>query len=341
MKAAVIEKANKIIVTDKPIPSLEAGEALIKVKYCGICGTDIHILQGRHSTAVFPNIPGHEFIGELVDIKGKLAAAFKPGDLVVGQTVINCGICDACMKGSPNVCESLKILGIHVDGSFAEYVKVLADKLVKVPEDIDLELASMAEPLAVAVHDVRKSGLKAGEKALIIGGGPIGLLNAIVCRLTGASSVVVSEPSENRRDFIDKMGFITVDPFADDFEDRLKESTGGKAFDVSFEAAGAPGSLSTCLQYTKPTGAVVVIAVPAQEYPINTFNILSKELTLIGVRIHTMYDFKSAAEIVAGGVIDNELRSMISRVFAFDEILAAFEYAQTDKTAFKTLVKII
>jgi len=340
MKAAVIEKANSIILTDRPVPVIGEGEALVKVKYVGICGTDVHVLHGQHATAVYPLIPGHEIVGELVEIKGKLADTFKPGDMVVTQEVINCGICDACIKGSPNVCKHLKVVGVYTDGGFAEYVKVLADKLVKIPNDMDLELAAVIEPLAVAVHDVRVSGIKAGEKALVIGGGPIGLLNAIVCRLNGASLIVVSEPSDYRRDFVEKMGFTTVNPLEDDFDDKLINLTDGNGFDVSFEAAGAPDALNVCIQHTKETGNIMVIAISPKPYPVNTFGVFLKELNLLGVRIHTMYDFKIAAEIMASGVIDDEIRSMISRVFPIDEVVAAFEYAVTDKTAFKTLVRL-
>jgi len=339
LKAAVFEKANSIVLTERPVPVIEAGEALVKVKRVGICGSDIHVLHGHHASAVFPLIPGHEIVGEVIEIKGKLENTFKPGDLVATQEVINCGICDACTKGSPNVCKNLKVLGINTDGGFAEYVKVLADKLVKIPKDIDLDLAAAIEPLAVAVHDVRKSGLKAGETALVIGGGPIGLLNAIVCRLTGAGAVVISEPSEYRRNFIEKMGFTVVDPFSDDFDDVLNSATNGDGFDVAFEAAGVPDALNTCLKYTKQTGIVMVIAIAPNPYPINTFDIFAKELTLVGVRIHTMYAFKSAAQIMASGVIDDEIRSMISRVYDIDDVVEAFDYAVNDGTAFKTLVK--
>jgi 2-desacetyl-2-hydroxyethyl bacteriochlorophyllide A dehydrogenase len=340
MKAAVFNKVNDLTLQERPIPEIGPGEALIKVKCIGICGTDVHVLQGNHATAVYPVIPGHELVGEIAEINGKTSETFKSGDLVVAQEVINCGVCDACFKGSDNVCEQLKILGIHTDGGFAEYVKVLADKLVKLPNDIDIELAAMIEPLAVAVHDVRRSGLKAGEDVLIIGGGPIGLLNALVCRLSGAGLIVISEPSENRRKFAEEMGFVTIDPLAEGFEVKLKEFTGGHGFDVSFEAAGAPDALNVCIRNTKPSGGVVIIAIASKPYPIDTAEVFFRELTLYGVRIHTMYDFKSAASMVAGGKLNADLRRMISKVFTLDEVVAAFEYVMTDREAFKTLVRI-
>jgi 2-desacetyl-2-hydroxyethyl bacteriochlorophyllide A dehydrogenase len=198
----------------------------------------------------------------------------------------------------------------------------------------------MIEPLAVAVHDVRRSGLKAGEDVLIIGGGPIGLLNALVCKLSGAGLIVISEPSENRRKFAEEMGFVTIDPLAGGFEAKLRDFTDGHGFDVSFEAAGAPDALNVCVRNTKPSGGVVIIAIASKAYPIDTAEVFFRELTLYGVRIHTMYDFKSAARMVAGGKLNADLRKMISKVFALDEVVAAFEYAMTDREAFKTLVRM-
>jgi 2-desacetyl-2-hydroxyethyl bacteriochlorophyllide A dehydrogenase len=340
MKAAVIKKAGEMVLTDVPMPILSEGEALIKVKYIGICGSDIHVLEGSHPTAVYPLIPGHEFVGEMVEARGSEAKRFRSGEIVVAQEIVSCGVCDACAKGEDNVCRELKIIGIHTDGGFAQYVKVKIRKMYKLPENIDFTLAALVEPLAVAVHDVRRSGLKMGETALVIGGGPIGMLVAIVARAAGARKVVVSEVSEYRLKVAQEMGFDTVNPTKEGFGERLTELSEGRDFDVSFEAAGAPSAIGTCIDHTKNAGNIVVIAMTERPSVIDTGKIFAKELTLIGVRMHSQYNFLGAVDIVKSGMLNKELKTLITKTFSLDDVLAAFDAAQHGKDNFKILVRV-
>lgn len=340
MKAAIIQKPEVIELCDVPKPVIEDGEALIRVTYIGICGTDVHLLHGHHATATYPLIPGHEFIGELVEIKGKDAGHFKVGQRVVAQEVLSCGQCTACAKGEDNVCQSLRIIGIHADGGFAQYVKVPVRKMLAVPDGIDDLLAAMTEPLAVAVHDIRVSGLKVGETVLVIGGGPIGMLISIVAKAAGAKRVVISEINEFRRNFAAEMGFDVIDPTAPDFDKKLTELSGGEGFDVSFEVAGVKSAITTCVDHTKCTGTVMVIAITNQPFPVDTGKIFAKELTLKGVRIHNFYNFKGALELLQVKQVADDVRKLISKVFPLSEIREAFEYAEHGADSFKMLVKI-
>ena len=237
MKALVFNKPHEMVVTDMPKPEIGEGEALIAVKYCGICGTDVTVFNGGHATAKYPVIPGHEFVGELVEIKGAGSDMFKIGDRVCAQEVVSCGHCAACARGEDNVCENLQVIGVHTNGGFAEYVRVKANKMYKLPDNVDLKTAAIVEPLAVAVHDVRRSGLQVGETALVVGAGPIGLLVALVARCAGARKVVVSEAMPSRRAFAEKLGFPTVDPLSTDFTARMAELS-ERGFAVSFETGG-------------------------------------------------------------------------------------------------------
>lgn len=340
MKALVINQPKEMQLCDAPKPEIKDGEALIKVKYIGICGTDVHVFNGHHPTAVFPLIPGHEFVGELAEIKGEGAESFEIGDMVVAQELLTCGRCDACAKGEDNVCEQLKIIGVHADGGFAEYVRVKTKKMYRIPKTIDLQRAALIEPLAVAVHDVRMSDLKVSETVLIIGGGPIGLLIGCVAQAAGASKIVVSEVVESRRKLAEQFGFVTVNPLDEDFDAKLLAANGGKRFDVSYEAAGVPSAITTCVNYTKNTGTIVQIAMTKGPYPVNTGDIFAKELRIQGVRIHNQYAFECAVNMVASGMLDDKLDALISKVFPFDEVADAFSYAETCKDAFKVLVKI-
>ncbi len=340
MKAAIFEKVDQLNLKDVPKPELKDGEALIKVHYIGICGTDSHVFHGHHATAVYPLIPGHEYVGELAEIKGVGSERFELGDIVVAQPILSCGHCDACAKGEDNVCSSLRIVGVHADGGFAEYVKVSTRKMYKYDKNIDMQLAALTEPLAVAVHDVRVSGLKAGETAFVLGGGPIGLLLAIVAKKTGARRVVVAEVSEYRRKFAAELGFDVVNPFDEDYDEQLRTLSEGRGFDVSYEAAGAPNALNICMEHTKNTGTVVVIAISSKPYPIDTAKMFFKELRLQGVRIHNQYNFIGAIDLINSGEMNDDLIKLVSKVFTLDEVHEAFNYVETNKDCFKILVKV-
>lgn len=340
MRAAMINKPEDMLVIETQKPVIEEGEALIRVRYIGICGTDLHLLHGHHATATYPLIPGHEFVGELADIKGKDADTFKIGEQVSAQMVLACGHCTACAKGEDNVCSNLRLIGVHTAGGFAEYVKVPVRKLCKVPESVDMELAALTEPLAVAVHDVRTSNLKVGETVLITGGGPIGLLIAIVARASGARKVVISEMKEFRCEFAAEMGFDVVNPANPDFESKLNALGGEEGFDVSFEVAGVPATINTCLKHTKATGTVMIVGITNRPFEIPTSEIFSKELDVKGVRIHNMNNFKGAIEMLQIPEIARDIRKLISRVYPLEEINEAFEYAEHGKDSFKVLVKI-
>ncbi len=339
MKAGVFTKVKEIEIKDVPKPELKDGEALIKVDYCNICGSDIHVFQGHHPTAKFPLIPGHEFVGELVEIKGENPQNIKAGDLVVAQPVFSCGYCDSCAKGMDNVCQNLSFGGIHLDGAMAEYVKVLTRKVYRMPSDMDKKLASFTEPLAVAVHDVRKSGLQVGETALVIGGGPIGILIALVARLNGAH-VVISEISEYRCKFIEEMGFKTVNPLDKDAKEQHMAITGGKGYEVVFEVSGSQPGLTSTIELSKIGATIMIVGMGVKPYEVNFTQVFLKELTLKGVRIHSQYNFIGAMNILKSGVLNKDIEKLISKVYKLDELESALEYIQNNTDFFKVLVEI-
>lgn len=340
MKAVVIEEKNSLHLREAEMPVLQDGEALIRVKYCGICGSDIHVLRGEHATARFPVIPGHEFVGELVDIKGSGSQRYEIGDYVVAQPFFSCGNCEPCAKGEDNVCADLRFMGAHTNGGFAQYVKVATRKMYRIPKDMDLKLAALTEPIAVAVHDVRRSGLKVGETALIIGGGPIGMLIAMVARRAGAGQVVISEISSCRRKAAEALGFITVDPADGGFDRRIDALTGGKGFDVCFEVSGTKPGIAAAVEKAKITGTIVVVGMTREPHPVDLSAVFAKELTIKGVRIHAQYSFIGAVELLKSGALNEEFQTMISRVFPLEQAEEAFAFAQVPGDYFKVLIEM-
>ncbi len=338
MKAAVIVEPRKLELQHVNIPELQYGEALIKVQYCGICGSDIHVLHGEHATATFPRVPGHEFVGELVDFYGQ--CDFSIGDTVVAQPFFSCGNCESCAQGKDNVCCSLQFMGAHVDGAFAQYVKVLIRKMYKIPPDVEPRLASLVEPIAVAVHDVRGSGLQVGETALIIGSGPIGLLIAIVAAHTGARRVVISEINPYRQQVAKEMGFEVVDPTTDDFDDQINRLSDGTGFDVVFEVSGSKAGIRSSTAFVKNAGTVMIIGMASEPYLVNLAEVFAKEIRLKGVRIHSQYNFIGAVEILKSGVLNQQFLKLITNEFSLNDIVEAFEFAEKPGDYLKIIVNM-
>lgn len=236
MKAALYKNSRVVEIEEIKKPEIKDSEVLIKVKYAGICGTDIHIYKGLHPRATAPLVMGHEFSGIVEEI-GINKKNIKIGDQVVINPLISCGNCFPCREGHPHICPNLNLVGIDQNGGFAEYTKVNSDKLFKIPNSLPMDLAALMEPVAVAVHAVRKSRLSLGDKVAVIGGGPIGQLISQICKINGASSVIMLEINSERVKFAKKFGIITTTSLKESIR-KIKEVTRGKGADIVYEAVG-------------------------------------------------------------------------------------------------------
>lgn len=339
MKAAIYPKKGTIEVAEIKKPALGQNEALIQVKYAGICGSDVNVLKGLHPTATYPRIGGHEFSGILVEANGTLREGLHIGDHVVAQPIWTCGTCEPCITGNDNVCSSLNIFGIHQDGCFAEYIRVPIHKVYKLPDSVSLKLGALAEPLAVAVHDVRESEIKVGEKALIIGGGPIGILIALVAQHAGAE-VYVSEINPFRIQFIQSLGLLTIDSSKEDIRKRTKEITDGKGFDVVYEVSGSKVGIGLMTELVKIKGTIMLIGMSSEPSVIDTGAVFAKHLTLKGVRLHQQRNFEGAISILSEGSLNDRLEKMITKVFPLDQSVEAMRYQMEDAEHFKVVIKI-
>lgn len=340
MKAAWLKDWKKVSVEDRPVPEIGHGDALVRVKYAGICGSDLHVYNGHHATAIKPVIMGHEFAGEIAEVGEDGAGRFQPGDRVVVQPYTSCGVCDTCVQGRDNVCRQLRILGIHIDGCFAEYVKVPLKKVYKIPEGVSFRLAALTEPLAVAVHDVRRSRLAVGETALVIGGGPIGLLIAIVARYAGASRVVISEPNKYRIGVAQALGFEVTDPLIPGSEEELMAKTNGEGYDVVFESSGTMPGAALMTRAAKIVGRVIVVGIPRSKPEVDTGAIFAKELDVLGVRIHSQLSFAAAVDVLGKGDLNSELESLITHEYALADIQKAIDFSQAGGEHIKAILKV-
>ncbi len=340
MKAAVLKNWKELEVLEVEKPSLKPGECLIKVIYGGVCGSDVHIYNGHHATAKVPMVMCHEIAGEIAEINGS-GSDLKVGDKVTVEPLLSCGECVACRNGNWHVCSSLKLLGIHVDGGFAEYVKVNIDKVVKL-DDIPMDIAVLTEPLAVGLHVVRRSELKVGQTALIVGGGPIGLVVALMAKLAGAARIVVSEGNKKRIRLAEELGFDTISAFEDDLQDKVREFTNGDGFDVVYEVTGSKAGVAAALSACKIRGTVVHVGFSSGSYEYNHMPVIFKELKVIGCRVYSMQDFIDTVEVEKSIIKNNtfDLKKLISDVMTLEEIPKAVEMMTNGVNLSKIVIKI-
>ncbi len=276
------------------------GQVQVRVAYAGLCGTDLHIFHGDMDARVqHPLVFGHEMSG-VVTALGTGVEGWAEGDRVTVMPLAWDGTCPACLAGNEHICQNLDFIGIDSPGALQELWNVPAGTLVRLPQDLPLREGALVEPVAVAVHDVRRSELSAGDKAVVIGGGPIGVLIASVARHVGAE-VVVIEPDAGRRASIDELGFRTLDPTAVDQTAAVEEWTQGAGADVVFEVSGAAAAVRGMTALAKVRGTIVVVAIHSQPREIDLQRVFWRELRLLGARVYQRQDFETAVDLLAGG----------------------------------------
>jgi (R,R)-butanediol dehydrogenase/meso-butanediol dehydrogenase/diacetyl reductase len=325
------------ITTVEATPILPApGEVQIEVAFTGLCGTDLHIIHGNMDARVTrPLAFGHEMSGTIAAL-GEGVVGWEVGDAVTVMPLVWDGTCAACRAGNSHICQNLVFVGIDSPGSLQELWTVPSDLLVRLPSGLSLEHAALAEPVAVAVHDVRRSELAPGDKVVVIGGGPIGVLIASVARHFGAE-VAVIEPEPGRRAQINRLGFPTVDPRATDQVAWVEAWTGGAGADVVFEVSGAAAAVLGATALAKVRGTLVVVAIHPTPREIDLQRVFWRELRILGARVYQRTDFETAVELLAAGAIPAD--ELISRVVPLTEIPPAVDDLENGR-ALKVLVDV-
>lgn len=317
---------------DAPRP----GEVRIAVAYVGICGTDLHVFHGDMDGRVtIPATIGHEMSGTIVEL-GPGVDGWQVGDAVTVMPLDWDGTCPACLAGNQHICQNLDFIGIDTPGALQESWNVPASTLVRLPSGVALRDAALVEPVAVAVHDVRRSELAPGDKAVVIGAGPIGVLIATVATAFGAE-VVIAEIDANRRAAAEEMGLHTLDPSAVDQVAWVEEWTGGAGADVVFEVSGAAAAVLGATSLVKVRGTLVVVAIHSQPRPIDLHRLFWRELRILGARVYERRDFERAIELVAQGAIPAD--RLITQVVPLTEVATAFETLEAGR-AMKILVEV-
>jgi (R,R)-butanediol dehydrogenase / meso-butanediol dehydrogenase / diacetyl reductase len=298
-----------------------AGQVQIKIAYTGLCGTDLHILHGNMDARVItPLIFGHEMSGTISAL-GPGVEGWSVGEPVTVMPLDWDGTCPACLAGNQHICQNLNFIGIDSPGSLQGYWNVPTGTLVALPATLRLDHAALVEPTAVAVHDVRRGEVHEGDKVVVIGGGPIGVLIASVAREFGGE-VVVIELDPNRRAQIGALGFETLDPRDTNQVDWVTDWTGGAGADVVFEVSGAAQAVLGATDLAKVRGTLVVVAIHPVPREINLQRLFWRELRILGARVYQRVDFEKAIELLDRGTIPADL--LITRIVPISETQDAF-----------------
>ena len=316
MKAVYMEKPWNIEISDVQMPEPKEGEALLRVKSAGICGSDIGAFRGTNGLVSYPRIIGHEIAGEVISIPENNKNGIKPGDRVIVDPYLYCGHCYPCSIGRTNCCVDLKVLGVHVDGGMAEYFCHPADMLLKVPDDMPWDIIPLAEPLTIALHGIHRLNLKAGEHIAINGAGPIGLLAAMVALHYGAEPIMIDLVKE-RLDFATSLGVrYAINLREEDLVEKVSEYTNGRMAECVMEASGANSAIRATLDIVSHAGRIALTGWPKQETPIPTDMITRKEVDVRGART-SAGEFPEAIELIYHQKVD--ARRILTKVISIDE----------------------
>ena len=302
MKAVTFQALHQPLAFETlPDPEPAVGQVVVKVGRCGICGSDLHMTEDAAYGCKHGDVLGHEFAGEVVGL-GREAEGLKIGDLVSVIPRMSCGHCEHCRKGEVQWCAKFGLQG----GGYAEYALTRPNQCVKLPVDVSLADGAIIEPLAVALHGVNLSGMKAGDKVLILGAGPIGLAVAFWARRMGAAKVAVQDIADFQRERALGMGadVFVVDPV--DPVGSAEAGLGGKA-DIVFECVGISGLIDQAVQQVRNRGTILLLGLCTRPDTFNSFAMLQKEVRLVTSAFFTRGEYEAALDALAKGAIEPRL----------------------------------
>ncbi|HET9012506.1 MAG TPA: galactitol-1-phosphate 5-dehydrogenase [Gemmatimonadaceae bacterium] len=340
MKALLLSEYRKLSVVDMPVPDVGAGEALVRVRACGICGSDIHGYDGSTGRRIPPLVMGHEAAG-VIERVGAGVRGFVAGDRVSFDSTVSCGACDFCRRGRINLCDNRTVLGVSCGdyrrhGAFAEYVAVPARILYKLPDGLPFERAALLEAVSVAVHGVNRRVPAPEETAVVVGSGMIGVLIVQVLRAKGVTNVVAVDVDPRKLALARRMGAThTIDAAQCDVPAAVRELTGGRGADVSFEVVGNSQALLSAIRSLRKGGATVLVGnlSPRVEMPLQ--EVVSRELDVLG-SCASSGEIPESIDLLARGAVDVE--PIISLKAPLDAGPALFERLYRGDA---TLMKVI
>lgn len=338
MKELYINSPGVVEFREADMPKRNETEAVLKLLYGGICGSDLGSYRGTFAYFSYPRIPGHEFSAEIVDIDENNSYGLKKGMVVTCNPYFNCGKCYPCRKGLVNVCEHNETMGSQRNGAFRDYIVMPLERIYD-GRGLDARTLAVVEPFCIGLHGINHVQLKKGDRVLVIGSGTIGIFAATAAKMKGAT-VIMADISENKLQMA-KQQFGIDDTILNDshesFLSRVMEKTDGCGFDVCVEAVGLPSTFQDCIDAACFGGSVILIGIGKKNLDFNFTTIQKKELHIYGSRNALKQDFIETIDALLTGKLD--LGKAITDVYAFSEAPKAFaEFSENQGDKLKVLL---
>lgn len=339
MLQQVMTAPGKIEFAEVPIPEPKPGEALIKIMKIGVCGSDIHVYHGEHPFTSYPVTQGHEVSG-IVEKLGEGVTGLALGQKVTIQPQVVCGECYPCRHGKYNLCEKLKVMGFQTTGVASHYFAVDAQKVTPLPENMSLDEGALIEPLAVAVHAVRRAGDVAGQDICVLGAGPIGILVAQAAKGMGARRVMITDVSSLRLEKAKECGAdFCVNTKEKDFGEALVECFGPDKADVIYDCAGNNITMGQAIAHARKGSTIILVAVFAGQASVDLAVLNDHELDLNTSMMYRTEDYAKAIELVNEGKV--ALKPLVSKHFAFKDYLEAYQYIDENReSTMKVIINV-
>ncbi|MEM2178522.1 MAG: alcohol dehydrogenase catalytic domain-containing protein [Candidatus Methanomethylicaceae archaeon] len=322
MKRAKLIAPKKFIIEEVDIPKPALNEVLIKVKACGICGTDLHAYHGEHPFISYPIVPGHEFSG-IVE---------KTGEHVVVEPLLTCGKCYNCKIGRYNICNDLKVIGCQTDGAFAQYITIPINKVFSIPKDMSFEEATFVEPTAVGIHAIKKAGNMKGERIIIMGAGPIGLIVLQLSKIFGAKEIIITDILNSRLKLAKEFGATYAINIREiDLVKWVYDTFGRDGIDKVFECVGGNQNITInqAINLTRKGTKIILIGVFKRSLPIEINLIQDRELEIVGSLVYTSNDFSEAIDLLYKKKIN--VNRLISKVLPLEKVEDAMKMLVEEK----------
>ncbi|NLJ90956.1 MAG: zinc-binding alcohol dehydrogenase family protein [Clostridiales bacterium] len=323
MKSIIIKNPGEVEVKEVEMPVPKEGEALLKILYGGICGSDFNSFRGTNAYVSYPITPGHEFSAEIVKV-GKNDYKLEEGMIVTCNPYFNCGSCYSCKRGLVNCCSNSETMGVQREGAFFEYITMPLDRIYD-GKGLQAKTLALVEPFCISYHGVSRANVTPKDRVLIIGAGTIGLFAAVAARTLGAS-VYMTDIAKKKLDFAKEMGvegtFVNDSP--NSFAANVDEITGGNGFDVVIEAVGLPNTFQNSIDAAAFGGRVVLIGIGKSNLDFNFTLIQKKELNIFGSRNALKEDFINIIDLIKDGKVDVDIDKIATNIYKMEDAARAF-----------------
>ncbi len=322
MKQAVMTAPGEIEFYDVEKPAPKDDEVVIQTRRIGVCGSDIHVYHGLHPYTSYPVVQGHE-IGAVVEAVGKNVTGLKPGDKVTFMPQVTCGECYPCTHGMYHICESLKVMGFQTGGAAQEYFALPATNVLKLPDDMSLDVAAMIEPIAVTVHAIARGGGAEGKRIIVLGAGPIGNLTAQVAQASGAKAVMITDISPYKLDKARECGIeFVVNTAEEDLGTAIQRDFGPEKADLILECVGVEATMTDAIINARKGSTIVVVGVFGKKPQVDLGLVQDRELSLVGTLMYQKPDYERAIALATSGRM--ALDKMVTHRFPFERYLDAY-----------------